>query len=211
VKLHWSPRSPFVRKVMIVAHEKSLLDQIELVRSPVAMTQPNATLMRDNPLSKLPTLVLSDGTCLYDSHVICEYFDVVGTGPALIPDAREPRFAALRREALGDGILDMLVLWRAELGRAEAHRQTSLLDAFLEKRERALDALEQEAPALEATPFSLGHVALVCALEYLEYRFAEQPWRSGRPKLAGWVQAVHQRPSVLSTVPRESDVPDMGR
>jgi glutathione S-transferase len=67
MKLHWSPRSPFVRKVMIVAHERGLIDRLECVRTLAALTTPHAELMRDNPLSKIPTLVLDDGTALYDS------------------------------------------------------------------------------------------------------------------------------------------------
>jgi glutathione S-transferase len=75
MKLHWSPRSPFVRKVMIAAHETGQLEQLSCTRTVVAMTQPNADLLPDNPLSKIPTLVLEDGSPLYDSLVICEYLD----------------------------------------------------------------------------------------------------------------------------------------
>ena len=77
MKLHWSPRSPFVRKVMIVAHERGLLGRLQCVRTVAAMTTPHAALMRDNPLSKIPTLVLDDGMALYDSPVICEYLDAL--------------------------------------------------------------------------------------------------------------------------------------
>ncbi|HZO46832.1 MAG TPA: glutathione S-transferase N-terminal domain-containing protein, partial [Xanthobacteraceae bacterium] len=73
MKLHWSPRSPFVRKVMIAAHELGLADRLDCVRTVVATTRPHAPLMEENPLSKIPTLVLDDGTVLYDSPVICEY------------------------------------------------------------------------------------------------------------------------------------------
>ncbi|MFZ0238946.1 MAG: glutathione S-transferase N-terminal domain-containing protein, partial [Xanthobacteraceae bacterium] len=77
MKLHWSPRSPFVRKVMIVAHERGLIDRLNCVRTVAAMITPHAELMLDNPLSKIPTLVLDDGTVLYDSPVICEYLDAL--------------------------------------------------------------------------------------------------------------------------------------
>jgi glutathione S-transferase len=71
MKLHWSPRSPFVRKVMIVAHERGLVSRIACVRTIAATAKPHAELIRDNPLSKIPTLVLDDGTVIYDSPVIC--------------------------------------------------------------------------------------------------------------------------------------------
>src|SRR5262249_47071842 len=114
MKLHWSPRSPFVRKVMIVAHERGLIDRLNCVRTVAAMTTPHAELMRDNPLSKIPTLVLDDGTVLYDSPVICEYLDALDRQPQLFPIEREARMRALRRQALGDGYLDLLVLARNE-------------------------------------------------------------------------------------------------
>src|SRR6516164_1899259 len=103
MKLHWSPRSPFVRKVMIVAHEAGLVDRLTLVRTVAASTKPHPELMRDNPLSKIPTLVLDDGTALYDSPVICEYLDRMDGDPKLFPQHGRARIVALRRQALGDG------------------------------------------------------------------------------------------------------------
>ena len=101
MKLHWSPRSPFVRKVMIAAHEIGIVARLECVRSVAAMTRPHLELMRDNPLSKIPTLVRDDGVVLYDSRVICEYFDTLHTCHKLFPAAPEARFTALRQQALG--------------------------------------------------------------------------------------------------------------
>src|SRR5580658_9517781 len=95
MKLHWSPRSPFVRKVMIVAHERGVADRIALVRTVVEMTEPHAELMRDNPLSKIPTLVLDDGTVLFDSAVICEYLDALDGTPRLFPRGAKARLTAL--------------------------------------------------------------------------------------------------------------------
>src|SRR6476620_321709 len=94
--LHWSPRSPFVRKVMIAAHELGLADRIETVRTVVAASQPNIELMKQNPQSRLPTLVLADGTVIYDSPVICEYFDSLHNRPKLFPAAIAERLTALR-------------------------------------------------------------------------------------------------------------------
>src|SRR4051812_26133977 len=109
MKLHWSPRSPFVRKVMIVAHELGLAERLACVRTVAATTKPHAELMRDNPLSKIPTLVLDDGTVLYDSRVICEYLDGLHSGRKLFPTDPKARMVALRRQALGDGALDFLL------------------------------------------------------------------------------------------------------
>src|SRR5258705_13032007 len=114
MKLHWSPRSPFVRKVMIAAHELGLAEKIECVRSVAAMGKPNAAIMLDNPLSKIPALVLGDGTVLIDSAVIVEYLDSLGGGGRLLAPAGRQRWLALSRQAPADGLLDPLVLSRNE-------------------------------------------------------------------------------------------------
>ena len=201
MKLHWSPRSPFVRKVMIFAHETSLAERLERVRSVVAMTAPNAALMRDNPLSKLPTLVLDDGRVLFDSFVICEYLDGLHAGAPMFPKAGPERWEVLRWHALGNGLLDMLVLWRNERDREPGRQLKQLLDAFGVKTDAALTQLEKEAAALDAAPFRIGHVAIVCALGYLDFRFPDLDWRGVHPRLAAWFAKVSQRPSVQQTVP----------
>ena len=106
----------FVRKVMVVAHERGVAGRLNCVRTIAATSKPHAELMIDNPLSKIPSLVLDDGTVIYDSPVICEYFDSIGDEetPKLFPSAPKARLTALRRQALGDGFLDLLVLLRDE-------------------------------------------------------------------------------------------------
>ena len=199
MKLHWSPRSPFVRKVMIVAHERGLIDRLNCVRTVAAMTTPHAELMRDNPLSKIPTLVLDDGTALYDSPVICEYLDALDGEPQLFPLDRKLRTVALRRQALGDGFLDLLVLARNERLR-EQPSQLHLTSAAA-RTAAVLDSLEPEADALAASAFDIGHIAIGCALSYLDFRFADQDWRKDHPRLAIWHAGFAARPSVEATRP----------
>jgi glutathione S-transferase len=199
MKLHWSPRSPFVRKVMIVAHEVGLVDRLDCVRTVAASTKPHLELMRDNPLSKIPTLVLDDGTVLYDSPAICEYLDQLHDGAKLLPATGPERFTALRRQALGDGFLDFLLLFRAE--RERAHPSDPHLASFATKRSACLAALDQEAAALEGSAFSLGHIAVGCALSYLDFRFAAEDWRKDHPGIAAWHAAFAARPSVRATEP----------
>jgi glutathione S-transferase len=197
MKLHWSPRSPFVRKVMIVAHELGLADRLDCVRTVAATTKPNDALMLDNPLSKLPTLVLADGTVIYDSPVICEYFDSLHDGPKLFPALMAERMTALRWQALGDGMLDFLLLWRNELTRpvqSEPH-----LDTYRVKRAKALESLEAEAAMLERAPYSIGHIAVGCALSYIDVRFPGDDWRQAQPKLAAWHGKIAARPSFQIT------------
>ena len=104
--LHWSPRSPYVRKVMIALHEMGLSDRIQIVRTIVGGTTPHEALMKINPLGKIPTLELDDGTVIYDSPVVIEYLDTLHAGPKLYPTAWPERLTALRRHALGQGMLD---------------------------------------------------------------------------------------------------------
>jgi glutathione S-transferase len=202
MKLHWSPRSPFVRKVMIVAHERRLVSRISCVRTVAATAKPHVELMKDNPLSKIPTLVLDDGAVIYDSPVICEYFDSLGDledAPKLFPADPKARLVALRRQALGDGFLDLLVSLRDERMRARpsgAH----LVSAAVRKR-AILESLEQEATELAAAPFRIGHVAIGCALSYLDFRYADEDWREGHPRLAAWHATFAARASVRATEP----------
>jgi glutathione S-transferase len=122
MRLHWSPKSPYVRKVMVCAHELGVVEHLTLVRSVAAMLKPNPAIMQDNPLSKIPTLVLPDGTSLFDSRVICEYLNARALG-ALFPEQPANKWQALRWQAFGDGLLDELILWRNERER-ESFRAT---------------------------------------------------------------------------------------
>lgn len=201
MKLHWSPRSPFVRKVMVVAHETGLDKRIQCERSVVAITKPHLELMRENPISKIPTLILDDGAPLYDSGVICEYLDTLHDRAKLFPAEPKARWTALRRQALGDGFLDHLILWRNEKERPEEHRSALHLAAYQAKFDATLKTFEKELPELEATPFGIGHIAYAVALSYLDFRFADKNWREGRPALAAWHEKVAARPSMRATEP----------
>ena len=197
MKLHWSPRSPFVRKVMVFAHETGLVDRLTCTRTVVAMKTPNATLLPDNPLSKIPTLVLDDGSPLYNSGVICEYLDTLHDRAKLFPPDGPARWTALRRQALGDGFLDFLLLWRHERERSPPSQ--TLLDAFAAKYRATMMSLEQEATALDLAPFGVGHIAIGCSLSYLDFRFVDLGWRGGYPRIAVWHASFAQRPSVKAT------------
>ncbi|MCP4559085.1 MAG: glutathione S-transferase family protein [Bosea sp.] len=196
--LHWSPRSPFVRKVLIAAHERGLADSFERVRTVVHPEAPHEGLFEDNPLNKLPTLVLSDGSSLYDSRVICEYLDLIGDAAPLFPPTGAHRLAALRDQALGDGILDFALVWLLERTKPEAMQSERLIAAFQRKLAAALDRLERDAGALAARPFDIGHVSIGAALLYLDFRFPSEAWREGRPAIADWHARFAERPSVIA-------------
>jgi glutathione S-transferase len=200
MRLHWSPKSPFVRKVMICAHELGVAQHLDLVRSVAAMRAPNPDLMLDNPLSKIPTLVLADGSVLYDSLVICEYLNDLAQGP-LFPASGVRRWQALRWQALGNGLLDALILWRNEREREQPDRV--LLAAFEAKLWACLAALEREVPDLRRSALCIGQIALGCALGYLDYRFSAIDWRARAPALAAWNHEIGLRPSFAATEARD--------
>jgi glutathione S-transferase len=201
MKLFWSPRSPFVRKVMMFAHETGLAIRIETVKTLVSSTAANRELMRVNPLGKIPTLVTDDGKVLFDSYVICDYLDGLHSGARLIPQAPDQRSQALRWHALGDNLLDNLVPWRGELMRPKPQQSPETLAAYEAKTRASLDFLEGEAAALGGTAVGIGHVAAGVALGYIDFRFPDLGWRDGHPQLTAWHASFAQRPSFRATLP----------
>ncbi|GAC1480980.1 MAG: glutathione S-transferase [Acetobacteraceae bacterium] len=198
MKLYWSSRSPFVRKVMIAAHELGLADRIETVPALVGIAQLNPGVMADNPLNRIPTLLLEDGTALYDSLTICEYLDGLA-GPRLFP-AGPARWTALNRHAQGSGLLETLVLWRAERGKPPPQQSPEWRDAFAAKTRHALDHFERLAPEL-LPALDIGQIAIGTALSYLDFRFDDLAWRRGRDALAAWHAGFERRPAVQATRP----------
>lgn len=194
--LHWSPRSPYVRKVMIAISDMGLADRIRTVRTVVGGTTPHAELMKINPLGKIPTLELQDGTVIYDSPVIIEYLDTLHTGPKLYPAAWPERLIALRRHALGQGMLDSALPLLGESFRPVERRSEPHMALWRTKLAACVAALEHEAEALGASAYSVGHLAIGVALSYLDFRFADLRWRDGHPKLAAWHETFQARPSV---------------
>lgn len=193
---------------MIVLHETQQVDAVELVRTPVAMAEPNLSLIPDNPLIKLPTLVLDDGYSLFDSRVICEYLTTQAPhalGTALLPADPQQRTRVLRQQALGDGFMDALLLFRQERNKAEEKQTEAWLSAFALKTESTLKFLETNAAQTETAGFDLGAITIGCALSYLDYRFDDLNWRAHAPDMARWHHDVFlNRPSVIATEPAET-------
>jgi len=197
MKLRYSTTSPYVRKVTIAAQELGLT----LARAPAAPWDPDTDLPKENPLGKVPSLTADDGTVYFDSPVICEYLDSLAPGK-LFPAGHAARLPALRLQAAADGILDAAVLRLLEGRRPPELQMESWRNRQQAAVSRTLDWLEAEISA-GPEPFHIGHIAVVCALGYLDFRFAAEDWRVGRPRLAAWWSQVENRPSVRETVPEE--------
>ncbi len=200
MQLRFSPTSPYVRKVSVIAIERGLTDRIE--RIPTDTMDPASGLSDHNPLGKVPALILESGEVLYDSPVICEYLDSLHDGAKIFPPAGPERWLALRQQALGDGILDAAILRMLEtLRRPEALRWRGWIDKQAGKVTRALDRLETETEALSG-PLTIGPITVGCALGYLDFRFSDDGWRTGHAALSAWYEDFAQRPSFQETVPR---------
>lgn len=202
MKLFYSPTSPFVRKVSVVAIETGLAPHLE--RVPTDIQAPDEAFLAANPLGKVPALILENGDVLYDSAIICEYLDSLHPGPRLFPDREPDLWRALRRQALADGLLDAAVLARLEGMRPAALRSPEWVVRQWAKVTRGLDALEGDAAGLAEEPLTIGHIAVACALGWLDFRYPAEAWRADRPALADWYEAFAARPAMLATVPREA-------
>jgi len=197
MKLRYSLTSPFARKVRIALHELGLVEQVELV-----VTDPwtEARLRAENPLGKVPALVLENGEGLYDSPVICEYLDFLGGG-RLFPPAGAARWRALRLQALGDGLAEAIVRRFVENRRPAAERWQLVISRQGEAIAAALGALESESAELAPASPTIGEIAVAAALGYLDLRAPDSAWRAAQPTLARWLAGFAERPSFTATQP----------
>ncbi len=195
MKLFHSPASPYVRKVAACAIACGLENRI----TPVATNpwQSTPELLAQNPLSKVPCLVTEDGLALFDSPVICEYLDSIGDG-SVFPPSGPARWRALKLQAIADGIMDAAILRRLDQARPVEEARNGAMARQQAAVTRGLDALEKEPPA---DHLDIGTISVACALGYLDFRFASEDWRPGRPKLAAWFAGMQERPEIAQTAP----------
>ncbi|MEQ3748308.1 MAG: glutathione S-transferase [Celeribacter sp.] len=199
MKLHFSPTSPYVRKVMITLHETGLLDQVELLSGSGTPLDSGQAPVSVNPLGKVPVLLREDGPAIYDSRVITRYLDSL-SGDRLYPQARI--WDVLTLESIAEGMLDAALLmayeWRL---RPEEIRFPDWVDGQWAKVERALIAIEDRWMSHLAGPLTAAQIAVVCALGYLDLRNADRNWRQHAPQLAEWYARMAERDSMIATAP----------
>ncbi len=201
MKLFGSPNSPFARKVRIVLEEKGIPHEY-IIERPSA---PGSQVPQFNPLGKVPTLVCEDGHALYDSPVIVEYLDALGSGPKLIPEAFDQRIEVKRWEALGDGIAEATVLINHEYREpAEKQRTPAWFQRQRAKIDRGLAAMEKDLGWSEfcfGGRFTLADVAAGYALGYLDQALPEVEWRTAHPGLQRLAARLATRKSFSVTLP----------
>ncbi|MCA9398838.1 MAG: glutathione S-transferase family protein [Candidatus Omnitrophica bacterium] len=197
MKLLYTTRSPYARKVRIFALEKNI--DLDLV--PEDLTAKSETLLKNNPSGKVPTLILENGQALADSAVICEYLEYLKPEPRLIPTDPEKRFQILHMDAVAKGMTDVTVsvFYERFLHKDNAHKP------FLESRKKiihdCLSFFENRLPHLEE--LHAASINLACGIGYLEFRFADFGFRQQFPAIMTWYDKFIQRPSLKKTIPVE--------
>ncbi|NMX58260.1 glutathione S-transferase [Pseudomonas sp. WS 5146] len=200
--LFHNPASPFVRKVRVLLIETGQLDRVALHGCMPTPVNPDAQVVQDNPVGKIPALRLADGSVLHDSRVILDYFDHQHVGNPLIPRDGSARWRRLTLASMADGIMDAAVLVRYETAMRPAEKHwDQWLEEQRNKIHRTLAELESDAIAELASHFDIAAISVACALGYLDFRHPDLQWRASNPKLADWYAGVSQRPSMLETQP----------
>ena len=198
--LRSSPSSPFGRKVRIAVSLLGFDGDVKI--EPADTTDVNDSVRAQNPLGKIPVLIAEDGVAYYDSRVILDYLDDRAGGGKIVPREAKARLAALRLQALCDGILDasILTIYETRWRRAEAH-EPKWLEHQAGKVTRALAALEAAPPALDAGLPNVGQITLACVLGYRDFRFGNG-WRGDHPRLVAWLDNFAARvPAYAATKP----------
>ena len=200
MKLSYSPTSPYVRKVMVLLHETGQADDVTLETMMTTPLAPDAALLSKNPLTKVPALERDEGPTLYDSRVICAYLDDRAGGKLYPTGAR--RWDTLTLEATADGILDaaLSMVYEGRM-RPEDKQMPEWIEGQWGKIERAVSALNTRWVSHLSGPLTMGHIAVGCALGYLDFRHDARNWRKGNDALAKWFDAFDSRPSMQETAP----------
>jgi glutathione S-transferase len=197
--LRSSSSSPFARKVRIAISLLGFDKDVKIEATDT--TDVNDSVRKQNPLGKIPVLVAEDGVTYYDSRVILEYLDQRAGGGKIVPRDGAARLAALRLQALCDGILDasILTIYETRWRKAETH-EPKWLEHQSGKVARGLAALEAAPPPIDAMP-NVGQITLACTLGYRDFRFGPG-WRSDHPHLVAWLDSFAGRvPAFAATKP----------
>lgn len=200
MKLIGSNTSPYVRKARLVLLEKNIPHTF-VINSP---HEPNNNAALFNPLGRVPALILDDGTCVFDSPVIAEYADTLNDTPVLIPRSDAlARMRVKRWEALADGIMDSAIVIRNEQLRPKEMQLAATLELHSSAIIRTLEYVAAQLGLrewCEGNSITLGDLALVSALAYLDLRQAVGDWRGAHPNLAVWFKRMSARPGVAASL-----------
>lgn len=198
MKLFHSPRSPFVKKVLVVAWELGVGPELEPVVCRANHIDRDRTIIAHNPLGQVPTLLLEDGGYLADTRVICEYLNHRFSG-TLYPEPGPARWEALRLDALAHGMMDAGVLAGLEMRlRPPEFYYAPWAEGQAAKLHSGVDALEGCVERLSGT-VDIAAISIGCCLSFIDRRLGHVDWRSDHPKLAAWLDEFETRESMRQT------------
>lgn len=199
MQLIFSPTSPFVRKVSVLLRETDTLDSVELIPVQTSPTATDPQVAAANPLGRIPALIRNDGPALYDSRVITRYLDAK-SGGKFYPEQRI--WEVLTLEATAEGILDSAVSMAYETKvRPPEKVFDGWLDAQWGKVSGAINAINTRWMSHLNGPIDISHIAVGCALGYLDLRHDARGWRKGNDALDDWFATFNARPSMQATIP----------
>ena len=202
LKLFYSDRSPYVRKVMVTLHEVNLSENVEIVSvrtNPLGVVE---DLVDVSPLGKIPTLVLPDGTTIFDSRVICSYLNFIGKSDLYLAQ-ENLKWSIKTAEANFDGILDAALLMVYEHRyRQDIYQSAEWLENLWKKIERTLDFYNNSSSKILSGSLNMGQISLGCALGYLDYRHNNRNWRAKNQYLRDWFAEFSERLSMKNTIPK---------
>jgi glutathione S-transferase len=197
MKLLYQTHSPFARKALVFAHEVGISHLMQVVHQETSPTLRNEQVFSENPLGKVPVLVRTGLAPIFDSDVICAYFDTLHTGRRLIPADGEARWQALRMQAVAQGLADAGIQVRWEtVRRPESLRYAALREGYTEKLIAGYDWLEREMDG--KSPIHVGHIAVATCLSWLEFRGLPS-FRQNRVELVAWFDDFESRASMRAT------------
>lgn len=195
MKLYLTKRSPYARKVRILALEKGI--KLELIEE--NLTEKSKGLLFANPLGKVPTLVTDEGVFLCDSPVICEYLEAQKPSPRLVAPAGKHRFQALHMAAIADGVMDTSV----SLFMEKLRHPNDINEAYMAHLENAIlgsyDYFEANIDVI--LEFNLASIAVACAIGYINFRLPHLDPKLTHTKLNEWYDKISERPSLQETIP----------
>lgn len=199
MKLISASASPFARKVRAVLHETGQSGAVEIVEVMTTATNTNPDLAAANPAGKLPALVREEGPAIYDSRVICRFLDSE-FGAGLYPESR--LFETLTLEATADAMMDAALLMVYEHRVRPAEKVfDGWIDAQWAKVARCVEAVNGRWMSHLNGPLDMSHIAIGCALGYLDFRLPDRNWREEAGALDDWYAVFCARDSMKATAP----------
>ncbi len=192
--LYSGPSSPFGRMASVVVRETGAPIEERVIDVYTA-----TFLDPINPLRQIPTLVLDDGTGIYDSRVICCYVDALAESKLMtVGNAWDVE----TRWSLAIGIMEAGLQRRMEIVRPEGEKSASQIGKLAERIDRALTYLEHAATLLPREQARIDAIGIAVALEYTDFRYT-RAWRERCPRLGAWLAHYAERSSMAQTRPRD--------